>query len=96
MTYFDLKLMFKTDLFFTFYFIAPKNGMIDMFRQFSQGDNQDSGKSVYVPDPDLLGQSDPIGILPLKEHATLVYIYQDPTTNETAFHPVQADQHCHR
>ena len=67
MTYFDLKdkLMFKTDLFFTFYLIAPQNGMIDMFRQFSQGDNQDSGKSVYVPDPDLLGQSDPIGILPL-------------------------------
>ena len=88
--------MFKTDLFFTFYFIAPQNGMIDMFRQFSQGDNQDSGKAVYVQDPDLLGQSDPISILPLKEHATLVYIYQDPTTNETAFHPVQADQHCHR
>ena len=88
--------MFKPDIFFTYDFIAPQNGMIDMFRQFSQGDNQDWGKSVYVPNPNLLGQSIPIGILPLKEHATLVYIYQDPTTNETAFHPVQADQHCHR
>ena len=66
-----------------------------MFIQHSQG-KPDQAQSVYVPNPNLLGQTDPIGVLPLKEHSTLIFIYQDPFTYETAFHPVQAYQQCHR
>ena len=66
---------------------------MDVFIQFSEGD---PGSPVYVNDPTILGQTKPIEVLPLPEHSALIYIYQDPATNETAFHPVQADQHCHR
>ena len=69
--------------------------MIDMFIQFSKGSSPIS-QSIYVENPTLLGQATPVDIVPLKEHSTLVYIYQNPTTNETAFHPIQADQQCHR
>ena len=64
-----------------------------MFIQFSEGD---PASPVYVNAPTILGRSKPIEILPLPEHSSLIHIYQDPTTKETAFHPVQADQHCHR
>ena len=74
---------------------GPPNGIMDMFIQFSEGSSP-LGQSVYVENPTLLGQANPIDIVPLKEHSTLVYIYQDNTTYETAFHPVQADQQCHR
>ena len=70
--------------------------MMDMFIQHSRDTGRSSTLAKYAPNPNLLGQTNPIGILPLKEHSTLIYIYQDPSTNETAFHPVQADQQCHR
>ena len=70
--------------------------MMDMFIQHSQDTGRANAQTKYVSNPNLLGQTQPISILPLKEHSTLIYIYQDPATNETAFHPVQADQQCHR
>ena len=72
---------------------VPKNGIMDILIQNSVGSMVDP---LYVETPTILEQSNPIGVLPLKEHSTLMYIYQNPNTNETAFHPVQADQYCHR
>ena len=72
---------------------VPPNGIIDMLIQHSRGT---PSSPQYVNVPNIIGQDTPIAILPLPEHSTLVYIYHDPSTKETAFHPVQADQHCHR
>ena len=70
---------------------------MDTLIQFSEGQPRYEGEgSKYLIPPNILGQTKPIDMLPLKEHSTLMYVYQDPATNETAFHPVQADQHCHR
>ena len=70
---------------------------MDTLLQFSEGMPRYEGQHTkYLTPPTILGQTTPIDTLALKEHSTLIYVYQEPTTNETAFHPVQADQHCHR
>ena len=78
-------------------FVVPPNGIMDMLIQSSEGLPRYEGQNpIYVNPPQIDGQDKPINVLPLKEHSSLIYIYQKPTTNETFFHPVQADQHCHR
>ena len=72
---------------------VPKNGIMDILIQNSVGS---MWAPVYVQTPPIFQQSKPIAILPLKEHAALMYIYQDTNTYETAFHPIQSDQYCHR
>ena len=64
-----------------------------MWIQHSKGN---PASPEYVDTPSILGQTSPIDTLKLPEHSSLIYIYHDSSTNETAFHPVQADQHCHR
>ena len=51
--------------------------MMDMFIQHSQDTGRADAQTKYVSNPNLLGQTEPISILPLKEHSTLIYIYQD-------------------
>ena len=49
-----------------------------------------------VSPPAILGVASPSATIKLPEHSSLIHVYQNPTTYETAFHPVQAHQHCHR
>ena len=74
-------------------FVVPRNGIMDILIQNSVGS---MSNPVYVDPPTILQQPNPITITQIEEHATLMYIYHNPNSRETAYHPVQADQLCHR
>ena len=69
-----------------------------MMIQHSDGkkNNIFHGKRSLVAPPTILGQSTPIAEVQLPEQSSIIYVYQDPQSHETAYHPVQAHQHCNR
>jgi hypothetical protein len=53
------------------------------------------GAPPAMPEPWHFGTTGQIDVQ-MKEHFTYLRVYENPTTQETVYQPVTADQHCFR